>query len=235
MRHRGRAALIAAAFALAAPAGAQAATPRDAAAFGRAAVLAAAEIRATAPDARIDLAAVELPRCQNATTVAAGLNLTPEARDRFLVVVNTAVRWITFRRTVPALERFVATLSRVRTTDRTLRSARAGWRVYVADLAVVAATPLSLDLCAQLEAWAAGGAAGPLLPELDLAAVTTVFQRGAGSRQDAKIKRGARRLARRGVSAKRAERFSVQGMLAEHLRISQSITDLYAPPGSQTT
>lgn len=215
------------------PASSPAAPRADARAFATAASTAAAEIRATAPQTRVDVAAAEFNRCVNATDRLASLTISPESRARFTVLGQTAMASLVYTRTLPVLERFVSQLERVRTTDSTLRSARAGRRRYVNDLRVIVAVPLPPDPCAQVESWVNSGAPGLLIPELDVRAVSAVLANGGGSRQEARIARGATRLSILGAPRLRARRFSVQGMLSEHLRISQSLIDAYAPPGTK--
>ena len=107
-------------------------------------------------------------------------------------------------------------------------------RRCVADLEVILAVAVPPDLCARAEAWVDAGAPGLLLPELDVRAAAGVFAAGAGSRQNARISRGAARLSALGAPRGAARRFSVEGMLSVHLRIAQSITGMYSPPGGET-
>lgn len=215
------------------PASSVAAPRADARAFAAAASAAAAEIRATAPQTRVDIAAVEFNRCVSATDRLARLSISAESRARFGVLGQIGLLSIVNTRTLVPLQRFVANLDRIRTADPVLRSARAGWRRYVADQAVILAVPVPRDLCVQLEAWVDAGAPGMLLPELDLRAAGAVLAAGGGSRQDARISRGAARLAALGAPRVRARRFRVQGMLSVHLGISQSLFQAYAPPGTK--
>lgn len=215
------------------PAASSAAPRSDAARFAAAASTAAAEIRATAPQTRVDIAAIEFNRCVSATERLSKLSISTESRARFQVLGQTALLSIVNTRTLPGLQRFVTKLDRIRTADPVLRSARAGWRRYVADQAVILAVPIPRDLCARLEAWVDAGAPGVLLPELDVQAAGAVLAAGGGSRQEGRIARGAARLVALGAPRLRARRFGVQGMLSVHLGISQSMFQAYSPPGSQ--
>lgn len=217
---------------LLAPAAAHASARSEGATFAGAAVRTSNEIRALAPQTRVDIAASDFARCGTAQARFAGLTVSPDVRARQQVLGNTLVRQLAFARTLAPLQRFVVALDAVRTTDRTLRSARAAWRRYVADLAIVLAVPLPSDGCTQFEAWVDAGGTAPLFPQIDLGPAGRVFAAGAGSSGNAVIQRAATRLRRLGQTTRRAKRFTVEGMLAEHLRISQSLIASYAPPGT---
>lgn len=217
---------------LLAPSAAHATGRSEAATFAGAALQTSNEIRALAPQTRVDIAASDFARCGTAVPRFAALGPPPDALARFQILGNTLVRQLAFARTLPPLQRFVASLDAVRVTDPALRSARAAWRRYVADLAIVIAVPLPSDGCTQFAAWVDAGAPGQLLPQIDLAPAARVFASGAGSSGNAAIQRAATRLIRLGQTSRRAKRFTVEGMLAEHLRISQSLVASYAPPGT---
>lgn len=224
--------LLAGIVVLLAPSAAHASARSEAAAFAGAATRTSNEIRGLAPQTRVDIAASDFARCGPAVPRFAALNPSPETLARFQVLGNTLVRQLAFDRTLAPLQRFVGALDAIRTTDPALRSARAAWRRYVADLEIVVATALPPDGCTQFAAWVDAGATAPLFPQVDLGPAGKVFASGAGSRGNAVIQRGAARLSRLGQTSRRAKRFTVEGMLAEHLRISQSLVASYAPPGS---
>lgn len=230
MRHT--AGLLIALVLLLVPATAHASARSEAAAFSAAAVRTSDAIRVLAPQTRVDIAASDFPLCGSATPAFAALHVPAETSSRVSVLASTLVRRLAFTRTLAPLQGFVSALDGIRTTDPALRSARAAWRRYVADLATVIAVPLPADACAQFAAWVAAGATEPLLPQLDLGPAARVFASGAGSRGNAAIDRGAARLVRLGQTSRRAKRFAVTGMLAEHLRISQSLVATYEPPGT---
>lgn len=219
---------------LLAPSAAHASARSEAAAFSAAAVRTSNEIRALAPQTRVDIAASDFARCGTAVPRFAELGPSADKLARFQILGNTLVRQLAFGRTLPPLQRLVASLDAVRITDPALRSARAAWRRYVADLAIVVATALPPDGCTQFAAWVDAGATEPLFPQVDLGPAGKVFAAGAGSRGNAAIQRGAARLFRLGQASRRAKRFTVEGMLVEHLRISQSLLASYAPPGTVT-
>jgi hypothetical protein len=216
------------------PASSSAAPRADVKAFAAAASTAAAEIRATAPQTRIDVAAADLSRCVSALQRLTAVSISAEARGRFAILTQIALHNASYARALPTLERFVSQIDRIRTADPALRSARAGWRQYTGYLAVLLAVPITPPVfCVELESWVGAGAPGLPFPELDLRAAAAVLANGGGGRQEARIARGATRLARLGAPRQRARRFSMQGMLSEHLRISQSIVESYSPPGTQ--
>ena len=106
----------------------------------------------------------------------------------------------------PVYDQIVADLTAIPTNDPILRSGRAVWRAYRAQLDQIA---LIQDPCGQLARWARTGWRRSATPKIDVEAIDRLIE---SKPLEAKMRRAVRRLRQLGVSRADAERFRGETM-----------------------
>lgn len=227
------------ALALLAPAAASsAATSSDRSAakrFANAAAELAPAVRAQAPSVRVTIARVG-PECIGPLSRRAMAEGVPA--DAVALVVGKGgmvLKEAVYQSAIPALERFVARLERIRTTDRVLRSGRAAWRRHLQMFRVYAALDADRpDYCALLSAWVDARGTLPWMPEVDFTSALYEFQHGTGARED-KMEAAAERIRTLGQTKLRANRFRFEGAFEQQVEIERAAIAVYAYDADRET
>ncbi len=185
-------------------------------------------VRAQAPGVRILLAQarVECAGPLFRRAVAEGI----PAQEIALVVNKggVALKETVYESSIPALERFVARLDRIRTTDRVLVSGRAAWRRHLEMFRVYGALDVAVvDYCDRIAAWVDARGTQPWMPEVDFTAALREFQYGAGPRED-RMEAAAERVRELGQTKLRANRFRFETTFAQQIAIEQAAIATYA-------
>ncbi|MBJ7329520.1 MAG: hypothetical protein JHC95_06460 [Solirubrobacteraceae bacterium] len=201
-------------------------------AFADAAAELTTSVRKTAPTVRVNREAIQADCFAKQQVRARQEGLVPPA---VLAVAatqgNAIIHELIYEPTIPPLERFVARLDGIRTSDPILRAGRTAWRGHLAAFRLYAQLNVPTDLCAQVTAWVDGGGTSQLLPSVDFAASLRELQTGGVGKREQRMRRAAARLKDRGQTAKRAGRFAFATAYAEHVAIYSSLLDSYGFPG----
>ncbi|MFA9271226.1 MAG: hypothetical protein ACEQSX_10790 [Baekduiaceae bacterium] len=200
-------------------------------AFADAAAELTVSVRQTAPTVRINREAIRTDCFGRQLQRAKQAGVPSDALGTVAHQGNGLLHELVYEPTIPALERFVARLDRVRTSDRVLRAGRAAWRRHLAAFRVYAALNVPLDACAQLTAWVDGGGSGPLMPSVDFTAALRELQSGGAGAREQRMREAAAQLRARGQTKQRADRFGFSTAFAEHVAIYAGVVASYGPVG----
>lgn len=202
--------------------------------FASAAAEFAPAVRAQAPGVRVLLAQARL-ECIGPLVRRAVAEGVP-AHDLGLVVNKggVALKEAVYESSIPALERFVARLDRIRTANRVLRSGRSAWRRHLEMFRVYAALDAAVvDNCDRIAAWIDARGTQPWMPEVDFTAALREFQYGAGPRED-KMDAAAERVRQLGQTKLRADRFRFKTSFVQQIAIEQRVIATYGyDPGAR--
>lgn len=199
-------------------------------AFADAAAELTTAVRQTAPTVRINREAVNTACLGSQLQRAKQAGVPSDVLGRVAHQGNGLLHELIYEPTIPALERFVARLDRVRTSDPVLRAGRTAWRRHLAAFRVYAALDVPIDACDQLAAWVDSGGTAPLLPSVDFTAALRELQSGVGLREQ-RMRQAAARLRARGQAKQRADRFTFSTAFTEHVAIYASALASYGLTG----
>lgn len=199
-------------------------------AFADAAAELTASVRRTAPTVRINREAMQADCYAKQQVRGLQEGLPTAALTMAATRGNALIHELIYEPTIPALERFVARLDRVRTSDPTLRAGRTAWRGHLAAFRLYAQLNAPLDICAQATAWVDGGGTGPLLPTVDFTAALRELETGGTGVREQRMRHTAAQLRARGQTKQRASRFTFATAYAEHVAIYNSLLASYGFP-----
>lgn len=199
-------------------------------AFADAATELTTAVRRTAPTVRINREAISTDCLGRQLQRAKQAGMSSDALGMVAHQGNGLLHELIYEPAIPALERFVTRLDRVRTSDPVLRAGRTAWRRHLAAFRVYAALNVPLDACAQLTAWVDSGGTAPLLPGVDFTAALRELQSGVAQRE-ARMRQAAARLRAQGQTKQRADRFRFSTAFSEHVAIYASALASYGSLG----